>query len=322
MQISLPGTADVAAATASSIAKAAANGGLAKSYFSDGQAAPYSGIGYFGTVSVTGPLAEQEIASLRQGLAQETAQMKQHQQRRKKAGEKASFAVLPTPGWEGAAWDFGDAIYGRLFRAQQYYGWRISVEPEEAAYLGAAFKSLMAGLLPRRNFAMPSAIGVCLPYFFVGDAGTVDRRVATTYRLKDHPDVTVVMEDASASEIATFQNPDKFTVKSKTNYFWTQLYQSPISRKSLSSDTITFAGQKGLETKLKLGREDGSDDFGYSVFTRGDPEATRDTPDLMLVLIRNAADAKAKGRNPISEDAFFALAKSIAASVKARPVTK
>jgi hypothetical protein len=322
MQLSLPEAADIATVTPDSILKSDSTGHSAKAYFADGQTGWYSSVGYFGPVNATGPLSEQEIATLRKRLERETLQVKSHQKSRKRKDAKAKFAVLPTPGWDGVAWDFGSAIYGRLFGAGQYYAWEVSTEPQHRDFLEARFKTLIAGLAPRKNFTLPAVAGVCHPHFFVRDAGKEYRNVATSYRLRSHPDVTLVLQDTNAVGIETFQNPDRFTARSKTNFFWTQRYQSPISRETLSNDAISFAGQKGLEIRLKLGREDGSEDYGYSVFTRGDPDAKQDTPDLMLILIRNAADAKAKGRTPISEEAFFALAKTVAASVKVRPVVR
>lgn len=322
MQISFPDVAEVASVTPDSIIKSATSGNLAESFFSDGKFAPYSAIAYFGPVDATGPLTDEELAMLRTRLAREAALVEVNQKKRKDTGELGKFAALPTRGWDGKVWDFGTRIRGRLFIDRQYYAWRVSAELKERTYLETTFKTLMAGLAARKNFTLPTGRGVCMAHFFVSDTGSENRKVTTTYRLRSHPDVTIVMEDANADDILEFQNPDTFTAKAKTNFFWTQRYQSPISRKALSNDTIKFAGQEGLETKIKLSREGSSEDYGYSVFTRGDPNATQDTPDLMLVLIRNAADAKAKGRTPISEDAFFSLAKRVAASVKPRPVAK
>jgi len=322
MQISLPEVADIATVTPDSINMSVTAGGLPKSYFADGQAAPYSAIGYFGPVDATGRLTDREIATLRARLAEETMLIKKTMQSRKKQGEKVTFEELPTSGRDGIVWDFGSRMRGRLFIDSQYYAWGINMQPEHRPYMQKTVKSLLSGLVSRENFAIPKTSGVCMPNFFAQDDGTINRNVTITYRLRSHPDVTVIFQDASAPKVQSFQNPAKFTTKAQTNFFWTQRYQNTRSRESMSNDTINFAGQKGLETRIKLGREDGGIDYGYSAFTRGDPEATQDTPDVMLVLIRNAADAKAKGRNPISEDAFFALAKSIAASVKVRPVTK
>jgi hypothetical protein len=322
MQISMPEAADIATVTPDSIIRSVSSGNHAESFFVDGQAAPYSAIGYFGAVDATGPLGEEGLATLRARLAHETTLVQKNMLRRKKAGENIRFSVLPTSGWDGVAWDFGERIHGRFFIGRQYYAWMISMEPEHRPYLQATFKTLMTGLATRKNFTLPNSRGVCMPNFFVGDGGSTHRSVSVTFRLPSQPDVTVIFHDASAPKVQSFQNPAQFTAQAQTNFFWTQRYQSPISRETLSNETISFAGQKGLEIRLKLGREDGSEDFGYSVFTRGDPDAKQDTPDLMLILIRNAADAKAKGRTPISEEAFFALAKTIAASVKVRPVAK
>jgi len=322
MQLSLPEIADVATVTPDSIIKSITSGNLPESYFSDGQRAQYSNINYFGTVEATGPLNDQGIATLRKRLAHEATLIKRTMLQRRKQGEKVTFDVLPTPGWDGVVWDFGSRMRARLFVDRQYYAWRINMDPEHRPYMQATFKTVIAGLATRKNFFLPAGVGVCMPNFFVSDNGSIHRNVSVTYRLSSHPDVTLIFQDASAPRIMDFQNPEKFTARSQTNFFWTQGFQSPISLETLSNDTIRFGGQVGLEIRLKLGREDGSEDYGYSVFTRGDPDAKQDTPDLMLVVIRNAAHARAKGLAPIGKDEFFALARNVAMSVKRRPASK
>ncbi len=132
-----------------------------------------------------------------------------------------------------------------------------------------------------------------------------------------------MLEDASASAPAAFQDPTKFTAIYKSNFFWAQRYQSVKSRENLlhgSYHKIKFAGQHAVETMFKLTREDNTQDFGYLVVTRGDPDAKVDTPDLMMYVIQNAQHAVAKGIKPMEKDKFFEMAKAIAASVKPREI--
>ncbi len=150
------------------------------------------------------------------------------------------------------------------------------------------------------------------------------RDIAATFLLGDHPDVTIMLKDANAAGSQS-DNPrrDIFTPEYRSNDFWNQ-YRSlgeKISSEWLTPyRSTTLAGQKGLGSFTKIIREDDTEDYGYLVVASGDPEAKEDTPDLMLYVIRDAKNAKAKGIEPISKDKLLEMAQTIAASVKRRPV--
>ena len=184
------------------------------------------------------------------------------------------------------------------------------------------FDVQIKGLAFRPFAQLPKAPGVCLPYSFIQDDGQQGRSIAVTYRLKDHPDVTVWLEDTSAQEVQSNQNPSKFTPEYKTEFFWKQRYQDPISGRNIANGTgdIKINNRKGIATFLELTRKDKTIDYGYSVVANGDPDAKEDTPDLMMYVIRDAKNAIAKGKEPIGKDEFLKLAQTIAASVKQRPV--
>lgn len=139
-----------------------------------------------------------------------------------------------------------------------------------------------------------------------------------TYRLREHPDVTIFLKDSTAST-----NPRKevLTAKYRTNDFWGQYAGEtvkpawfPVAR------DVKLAGQGGMATFVRFERKDGTEDYGYLAIAQGDPEAKEDTPDLMLYVIRDAKYAKAKGIEPIGKDALLRMAQTIAASVQRRPV--
>jgi hypothetical protein len=186
--------------------------------------------------------------------------------------------------------------------------------------------AFLLGVRPRSLLSVPAEKGICFPHLFVPDSGQnkIKRVVAATYRLKDHPDITIMVQDASASVVPEGKDPKKYTELYQSNYFWTQNYRPAV--KTLNSllngshNKIKLAGQDAVETMFRLVRENDIEDFGYLVVSRGDPEATIDTPDLRVYVIRNADNAKKKGITPIPKNDFFAMAKSIAASVKHREI--
>lgn len=77
-----------------------------------------------------------------------------------------------------------------------------------------------------------------------------------------------------------------------------------------------------MQTFVQFERKDGTQDYGYLAVAPGDPEAKEDAPDLMLYVIRDAKNAKAKGIEPVSKEALLEMAQTIAASVKRRPVSQ
>ena len=165
-----------------------------------------------------------------------------------------------------------------------------------------------------------------MPYLFIPFDGRerYGHTIATTYRLQDHPDVTILLEDSTAKRPLESQDPAKLTASYKSNFFWTQDYRSYDSIKNLLTlrryNPIDFAGQKGVESMVSMIRKDKvTQDYGYLVVTDGDPNAGTKKPELMLYVIRDAKNAEKRGMKPIGKDEFFKLAREIAASVKLRP---
>jgi len=153
--------------------------------------------------------------------------------------------------------------------------------------------------------------------------------IGERYRLKAHPYITVWLEDGTAAIIDTHRDPAKFTSNAKAAFFWEQRYQNRLTFQSLWPDhrafkPTTFVGQPGTKTFVELVRNDEkrTKDYGYLIAVRGDPEAENDTPDLMLYVIQDSANAVSRGIKPVRKAAFFKLAETIAASVKRREVSE
>lgn len=189
------------------------------------------------------------------------------------------------------------------------------------------YASLLEGLRPRPLFDVPHEPGVCLPYLFIRDDGSQPRGVGTTYRLKDHPDITVWLEDGSAALVDPRRRPETYTPQYMASFFWEQDYQNRRAFKSLwpghkAFKEGTLAGRKGVKTFVELTRYDAQQtkDYGYLVAVRGDPDAREDAPDLMLYVIQDSVNATKRGVLPLGKDEFFRLAETIAASVRHRPV--
>lgn len=200
--------------------------------------------------------------------------------------------------------------------------WKVSVPAQSAGEFRGYLDKFVAGLSPRALFTVPSERGVCFPHMFVRDGGddSASRVVAATYRLIQHPDVTIMLEDSSA--LQSNGSHSNAAIK-ESNRFWTQNYPTLKSRKNLHNGSyrkIDFVRQEGIETKFQIVRADDTEDFGYLVVVRGEPNAETDIPYVKLHLVRNARNASLRGVAPLGEKEFFALAEAIAASVQHRDV--
>ncbi|CAK9886221.1 MAG: hypothetical protein XXXJIFNMEKO3_02649 [Candidatus Erwinia impunctatus] len=74
--------------------------------------------------------------------------------------------------------------------------------------------SLLNRFRERELYEVPSEQGFCLPYgFIVNDGGDKKRNMTVTYRLKDHPDITIFFQDLGMEPGAGFQRPENESAK-------------------------------------------------------------------------------------------------------------
>lgn len=82
--------------------------------------------------------------------------------------------------------------------------------------------------------------------------------------------------------------------------------------------SVKLDGREGIATSATITRDDDSTDYGYLATVQGNPNASIDTPSLLLLVERNAKYAK--GNPPVTAAELQQIAEGIAASVKRRPV--
>jgi len=180
--------------------------------------------------------------------------------------------------------------------------------------------SLLNRFRPRKLYEVPAEQGFCMPYGFIaGDSGQEERNIGVTYRLKDHPDVTIFFQDLGMEPGAGFQRPENETAKEFVTYLWNKKYQwSAVSKELISPKwrTIEMAGRKGLGTFAKSVFEDGAVDYGYVAYVRGNHKARNVEPDLLLYVMQYGEQAK--GQPPMDKDELEKMAEHIVSSVKRR----
>lgn len=191
--------------------------------------------------------------------------------------------------------------------------------------------SLLNRFRPRKLFEVPTEQGFCLPYGFIaGDSGHEKRNMGVTYRLKDHPDVTIFFQDFGINgEIPT----DKGSVKEAITRMWSSRYLMGAKKKELLPpkwQNIKMDRREGMTTFVKaiysnvpvydyeghVSEYLNYTDYGYLAYIRGDKEARNIEPDLLLYVSQDSEQAK--GRPPMDKNELKKMAEHIVSSVKRR----
>lgn len=171
----------------------------------------------------------------------------------------------------------------------------------------------------REIFEVPKEQGLCLHHAFLPDDGTLPRAVAMTYRLIDHPAIEIYFSDNFAH--GDEKSPPEEIIKA----FW-QLQGSGIYAKKLQLinphipgmvhfPEVELAGFKGKRSLVEITNPDGSLDYGYFAFVRGDKNANEDRPNLTLYVVGKNVNATA---TPLTKDEIEEIANHIARSIKRR----
>lgn len=194
--------------------------------------------------------------------------------------------------------------------------------------------SLLSRFKPRRLYEVPAAQGFCIPYGFIaGDSGHEPRNMAVTYRLKDHPDVTIFFQDLGMEPGAGFQRPENESAKDFVLYLWNRKYQLSAAEKELIKPkwrAIKMDGRDGLGTFAKAIYRDvpvydynghvsnrlNYTSYGYVAYVQGDHNARNLEPDLLLYVMQDSRQAR--NNKPMDKDEIEKIAEHIIGSVKRR----
>ena len=180
--------------------------------------------------------------------------------------------------------------------------------------------SLLKRFRARKLYEVPAEQGFCLPYGFIaGDSGQEKRNMAVTFRLKEHPDVTIFFQDLGAEPEAGFHRPENENAKDFVTYLWNRKYQwSSISKELISPKwrKIEMDGRKGLGTFVRSEFKNGSVDYGYVAYVQGNHNARNLEPDLLLYVMQNSDQLN--GHPPMDKNELEKMAEHIISTVKRR----
>jgi hypothetical protein len=303
-ELTIPGDADVALTIPTAFAKPQEN----PIRFSDDQPAVHSVFIYDGTFRITGSMSHADFASTLSGIKTRVASSLAS------SDENGRFEVIPAGRPDAFAWAGNRAAGFYIYENGRAISFRESSSDPSVAKQRT--QAVLKGLSARNANEIPKADGVCLPDMFVADNGKDSaRKVGVTFRLKNHPDVTIFFLD----EKALAADP-KLTSKQKSEFVWG--YEYGIGKRiklvgAVPYRTVALDGREGVETSAIITRDDGSTDYGYLATVQGDFNAPVDTPNLLLLVERNAKYAK--GNAPVTAEELALMAKEIASSIRRRP---
>ena len=185
---------------------------------------------------------------------------------------------------------------------------------EETKWLNESVDQFLKAFRTRALFEIPPEIGRCVPYGFIAKGSKQtrpqsDEFSAVAFRLKTHPDVEIYfMVKYSGEQDA----------KKELELFWNQIPAKELKLEGGFDNgfrAVNIAGREGVATLVNITREYDTVDYGYTAYVTGDDVAEKDTPNLMLYVIRTAAHTRG---TPMSKKDFLKLAEQIVASVKRR----
>lgn len=302
-ELVLPGAVHVALSTRESL-----HGGVKDPIrFSDGQRAQHSRFIYDGGFDVTNDVTRDSYEEYVAPFKQLATGADSH--------DANGFGPYPIALAGATAWIGRKSLGFVVYKAGRIYSYT-DTGYSDLTDAKRHFDRISANFSSRALYEIPTGTGVCLPYAFVADDDRdSNRQVGVTFRLIDHPDVTVFFLDAKA------QSTDpKLTARQKNEFVWG--YEYGIGKQIklhgvMPYHSVTLDGRKGIATSATITRDDGATDFGYLATVEGDPNASVDTPDLLLLVERTATNAK--DNPPVSAEDINGIGKAISASIKRRP---
>jgi hypothetical protein len=302
-ELTIPGNADIALTIPAAFSEPQED----PIRFSNGQAAPHSVFIYDGTFRITSTMSHTDFNSVLDDIKTRVSSSATS------TDVNNRFEVIPQnrPGAFAWAGHRGAGFY--LYESGHAVSFRDSSSNPVSARQRT--RDILKNLVTYHQSEIPSGDGVCLPGIFIGDNGKDSaRQVGVTYRLTEHPDVTIFFLDEKAVPAAP-----KLNSKQKTEFVWG--YEYGIGKRIklhglMPYGSVKLDGREGTETSATITRDDDSTDYGYLAIVRGDPDASVDTPHLLLLVERNAKNAN--GNVPVSAEELDRIAKGVAASIRRR----
>jgi len=248
-----------------------------------------------------------------------------------KTEEKIVVQAWPVGKQDGMGWIAPNRrITLNIFVGDTLFSWSQTSE-DAAEFVGVQrnARNIVDGLRPRPLFDVPAETGLCLPYVFIPDNGQEKHAIAMTYRLQEHPDITINLKSETAAVTPKPGDPirpEVVTNEYQIDEYWNGrttatagLHSAKSRWRFPSKRPIHLAAKSGLETFVAVVRKKGADeDYIYHAVARGNPDTPETAPDIRLVIEQKRENAIKRGIKPLTQAEVLKLAKQIAASITVR----
>jgi hypothetical protein len=327
MQLELPGEAEVAGYSPKRFAsEIEVSAGQPRFQFEDGQEAGWSTLGYTGLAYMTNEVSDDEYRSISLKIEQRRKRGEAAgRENRRPDGTALKFEPIETATHTGAAWRVSEFHTIFLKIRNHVFFWYSGGEATDIQRNTDVAATILGGIAYRPPNEVPSGSGVCLPFAFIKDNGANPHLVATTFRLKAHPDVTVVLEDGVFAKPVPEGRRKNVDPEREIGDVWEQLrYSSSVKKVEpllgvRGVKPVTLAGKPALASFVKITRLDRSVGYGFLVLGYEKSRAEHDGATRKLYMKSEPSNAISRKIDPISETEFLEMALLITKSVKHRP---
>lgn len=318
MQIELPGEVDIAATTPADqklgLSPPAAS-------FANGQRIKRIRFSYRGSIEILHTMPQDELDEYLNSQQIKVRRRFEKYERRRDTHREDQYVELETKPQRGTAYDAQNLRAASIRLKSSIFQWN-SDQNRSISERKGDFRHILDNLTDRDKFQVPTKPGVCFPYAFIHDNNKQPLMIVAGYRLREHPDITVVLSESKAAKYDNkireiYAQPD-----TEISEFW-RYFSRRLSRERVRSvwefpilRPIQLGGQNGLAAFVKIFRADSTADYGYTAVVRGDPASPLDHPDLAIYIIQANANARSMAMRPLNKQEFLAFAERIADSVK------
>ena len=325
INIDFPSGVEVAANSADMLVKEHDVGAIQPPFeFPDGEKSGWASMHYNGKLFISHLLNSKQKSQIFQLQEKSKAAAKQFASKQNKS---ASFEDVNIGPASGVAFQVGGSFSSSIFTHGHMLWLQSSVDDSETAKYKKYLADFVRNLSFRPIGLVPASPGLCFPYFFVAvgpDGDTNRRKISAMYRLKQHPDITVWIEDSDATVSPTNKLQKADSPRNLINEFWTQYENNPGIEK-IESEWRLPSGRKvaignndGLASFVRINRKGGVVDYGYMATARGDTGQKRNASDVTFFVIRKSENATLKGVTPVTADEFIKLSQEIVSTIKIR----
>lgn len=293
--------------------------------FPDGEKSGWTSMHYNGKLFVSHFLNDKEDKKIFQLQEKRKEIAKQFASRQAEKGIGKGFEEVDIVPARGVAFHVGGSFSTSVFARGHMLWLQSSVKDSDASTYKKDLADFVKNLSFRPIGFVPKSSGLCFPYFFAAvepGAETKRRKISATYRLKQHPDVIIWIEDSNPT--VSTEKAEKDSPRNRINEFWTQYENNPGIEKiesewsSPSGRKVAIGNSDGLASFVRIKRKGGVVDYGYMATARGDVRQKNTASDINLFVIRKAENAAVKGVTPVTAEEFIKLSQEIVSTIKIR----